>query len=111
MNNPSLSADPHHLVDSQECSINLVLVLRVQHFLELIEKIVVAVFLVLGKVLLELLGSLNLLLLLVQVSNYPNQFYVLENDLSVVRPTVSLLLADNTNLTYPSICILLVLEE
>ena len=62
----------------------MVLILRVQHDLELVEEVVVAVLLILSQVLLQLLRGLGLRLLLLEVCDDSNQFDVLESDLPVL---------------------------
>ena len=82
---PRLSPDPGHLVDGQEGAEHVVLVLRVEHDLELVEEVVVAVLLILRQVLLQLLRGLGLGLPLLEVGDDSNQFDVLESD-RAVRP-------------------------
>lgn len=68
VNNPSLSADPNNLIDSEHGTDYLILVRWLKHGHELIEQIIIRVFLILGKVLLKLLGSLDLSVFQAQVT-------------------------------------------
>ena len=71
----------------------MVLVFWVQHKLELVEKVIVTVFLVLSQILLKFLGSFCLLFFLFQVSNNPDQLYILEDYLTIIWSSNTLLLA------------------
>jgi hypothetical protein len=80
----SLPAYSRHFVDGQKSTEHVVLIFGVQHDFKLVEQVVVAIFLILRKVLLELFRGLSLLVFLFKVSDDPYELHILKSYLSVV---------------------------
>jgi hypothetical protein len=79
VHNPRLPANADHFVNREDGAELVVKIARLQHAPELVEQGVVAVFLVLLQILLELASCLPLRLLLFQLRDYSRQLRVLEH--------------------------------
>ena len=84
MDDPSFSADPGNLRDCHQCSKFLFNIFGIKHFFEMIKKIVIKIFLVLGHVLMQFFSSflLHLSIFLLEVINYSNELYVFKLNLN-----------------------------